>query len=467
MSDAASSEFVFEEPPGGPYAAGDLVSDKYRLEAPIGFGGMGTVWRAHNELLDAPVALKLIRRDARWSWSSERLLREARATASLRHPAIVRVFDFGTTTHGDPFIAMELLRGESLRDLLDRDTSLPAVSAVRHLLPILAALGCAHARGIVHRDLKPENIYLAHDDTGSVQPKVVDFGIAKFDGGLSRLTTAGVLLGSPAYMSPEQALGEAGIDQRVDVWSLAVVLYEVIAGHPPWEAPSCPALLRAIVDDDVPSLIGIGGVDATLWAIIEVGLAKKRDDRWASSRDFGRALAGWLSSRSIADDVSGSSLMTHWLEGEAPPPLKSVPLTCSKDTKDRALAVETASRPISPLVRRAKRIAGLVAPVAASIFLLGVGSRSSSAPTAAARPDVVSMQDATPRQVAVPEQAKEMAKGSAITATATQVAPIAQIELPANLRPPPARQPPRRAKPPASSEPIVPKESARSMDFGF
>jgi serine/threonine-protein kinase len=268
-------------------------------------------------------------------------------------------------------------------------------------------------------------------------------------------------------MSPEQALGEEGIDLRVDVWSLAVVLYEAIAGHPPWEAPSCPALLRAIVDDDAPSLMGIGGVDATLWAIIEIGLAKKRDNRWASSRDFGRALAGWLSSHAIADDVSGTSLMTHWLDGDALSSMKSVPLTCSKDTRDRAAVVETAMQPISLLARRAKNILGLVAPVAASILLLGVGSRSSSAPSATARPAVVSMQDVAPRPLEVADQAKEMAKGPAITATATRAAPLAEIDLSANGRPPPTRRPPTRAKPSASSEPIVPKGSARSMDFGF
>ena len=170
-----------------------------------------------------------------------------------------------STTSASPnrvilFLAMELLQGESLRDLLDREHLLLASQAVRLLLPILAGLTCAHARGIVHRDLKPDNIFLARDDAGCVEPKIVDFGIAKFEGVTSHLTAVGVLLGSPSYMSPEQALGQEE-DMRADVWAIAVVLYEAISGRVPWDAPSCPALLRAIVDDLPSSLVGIGGVD--------------------------------------------------------------------------------------------------------------------------------------------------------------------------------------------------------------
>src|SRR4029079_15071843 len=134
------------------------------------------------------LALKLLRSNAPNSGSAERLLLEAKAAASLCHPAIVRVFDFGITEQGDPFLAMELLQGESLRDLLEREHLLPAAQVVRMLLPILAGLTCAHARGIVHRDLKPDNIFLARDDAGRVEPKIVDFGIAKFEGVASHLT---------------------------------------------------------------------------------------------------------------------------------------------------------------------------------------------------------------------------------------------------------------------------------------
>ena len=323
------------------YVAGDRISDKYRLETPLGFGAMGMLWRAHNEALDAPVALKLIRRDARWSWSAERLLREARVMASLRHSAIVRVFDYGMTSRRDPFIVMELLQGETLRDLLDREKALSAVEATRLLLPILEGLDCVHARGIVHRDLKPENIFLSRDDRGRIQPKLLDFGIARLQETSPRLTTGGVLLGSPSYMSPEQAEGEERVDARIDVWAAAVVLYEMIAGHEPWDAANCPALLRAIAHDDPPSIKGRGGVDAPLWSILELGLAKKRDDRWSSCRDFGWALASWLAARSIVDDVSGTSLANGWL-AEPPHPAQTTGALSKLDLDDMPPAATSA-----------------------------------------------------------------------------------------------------------------------------
>jgi len=142
-----------------------------------------------------------------------------------------------------PATLSEAVQGETLRDLLERERLLPATQVVRTLLPILAGLTCAHARGIVHRDLKPDNIFLARDDAGCVEPKIVDFGIAKLEGATSHLTAVGVFVGSPSYMSPERALGYEE-DMRADVWAIAVVLYEAISGRVPWEGPSRPALLR-------------------------------------------------------------------------------------------------------------------------------------------------------------------------------------------------------------------------------
>ena len=150
------------------------------------------------------------------------------------------------------------------------------------LLPDLAGLSCAHARGIVHRDLKPDNIFLARDDSGCIEPRS-STSASPGSRATSRLTTAGVILGSPSYMSPEQAMGDEDVDMRADVWAITVVLYEAIAGKLPWEAPNCPALLRAIVDDPPSSLIGLAESILELWAIIELGLGKRREDRWSST----------------------------------------------------------------------------------------------------------------------------------------------------------------------------------------
>lgn len=163
----------------GPYKPGEVIADKYRLDAVLGRGGMGTVWRARNLTLDVDVAVKLIRREAASDTSAERLLVEARAAARIRHPSIVSVFDFGRTSSGDPFIVMEVVEGESLANLLDRKVRLDALTACKTLLPIAHALAAVHRRGIVHRDLKPENIILAQADPGVVTPKLVDFGVAK------------------------------------------------------------------------------------------------------------------------------------------------------------------------------------------------------------------------------------------------------------------------------------------------
>src|SRR6185437_2465948 len=153
------------------------------------------------------VAIKVVPPDAISAETSERLLREARAAASLGHPSIVRVFDFVTTEQGEPFLVMELLEGGSLATLLNERQRLPATTAVRLMLPVLGALASAHARGIVHRDVKPDNVMLVPGEGDQLVPKLVDFGIVKLQGAEATLTDKGTLLGSPAYMSPEQARG--------------------------------------------------------------------------------------------------------------------------------------------------------------------------------------------------------------------------------------------------------------------
>jgi serine/threonine-protein kinase len=442
------------------YGTGDRIADKYRLETPLGFGAMGMLWNAHNELLDAPVALKLIRQDARWSWSSTRLLREAKAMASVRHPAIVRVFDYGATSRGDPFIAMELLHGETLRELLDRETSLSAIEAVRLLLPILDGLACVHARGIVHRDLKPENVFMSHDDGGRLQPKLLDFGIAKLASSTSSLTTGGVLLGSPSYMSSEQASGEKAIDHRVDVWGAAVVLYEMIAGQVPWDGTNCPALLRAIVDEDAPSIVGVGGVDAHLWSILELGLAKNREDRWSSCRDFGWALAQWLTSHSVVDDASGASLANSWLlQGPTP-------LTRQRGHLRRA-ALRVKKRVVRGICSNTFRWAAipvfLVVSLAVAMVIFGLAPRSENAASVAATGPLVSVQ---------PAASLEAANAGAGELTAAPTAPATEppIEKVINVRPRSHELVEVRPKPPSSStQPSadLPPGSARAMNFGF
>jgi len=306
---------------GFSYAPGDIVAGKYALEELLGEGGMGAVFRARNTTLDMPVALKLIRADLDRELLSGRLLQEARAAAKLAHPAIVRVFDVGKTALGDPFIVMELLEGESLAKVLDREGRLSSARAVQLLLPIADALSVAHAKGFVHRDVKPDNVFIANDDEGQLQPKLVDFGIVKNerqeqDG---HLTQVGAIVGSPDYMSPEQARGLENIDLRSDVWSFSVVLYEAITGVAPFEAPNYNSLLRMIVETDPPTLRERHAADDELSQIVQRGLSKHPDDRFASMGLMGKALARWLNAQGISRDACGVSLEARWLSRSTDP----------------------------------------------------------------------------------------------------------------------------------------------------
>ena len=296
------------------YGVGTVIAAKYRLESLLGEGGMGSVWRAFNIQLEAPVAIKVIRGDVDRELS-ERLRQEARAAAKLGHAAIVRVFDVGESEFGDPFIVMELLSGQSLGALLGAEQRLPAARAVQLLLPVVDALSVAHAKGIIHCDLKPDNVFIAVDN-GQTQPKLVDFGIVKMsdrqlDG---KITQEGIVIGSPQYMSPEQARGREDLDYRTDIWSLCVVLYEAVSGHVPFTSPNYNAVLSSIQIDDPPSLAELlAGGNSGLWRIIQSGLAKEPAERFQSMAELGQTLATWLVSQGVLEDACGTSLEAKWL----------------------------------------------------------------------------------------------------------------------------------------------------------
>jgi len=307
--------------PDTPYRVGDLIAGKYRLEELLGEGGMGTVWRAINLQLEAPVALKLIRTELDRASLARRLKQEARAAAKLGHPAIVRVFDVGDSDLGDPYIVMELLSGRTLGRLLATEQRLSAVQGVQLLLPVADALMTAHAKGIVHRDLKPDNVFLAYEGE-QLQPKLLDFGIAKLadEGGQNlRLTQTGAVLGSPEYMSPEQARGQDNIDHRTDIWSFCVVLYETLSGVSPFTGANYNSLLRSIVEDEPQSLIDFLAADPPLWEIVQRGLSKQADRRYQTMGELGKALAGWLIDQGISEDASGVSLDSKWISRSSTP----------------------------------------------------------------------------------------------------------------------------------------------------
>lgn len=293
----------------------NLFDGTYELTSLMGQGSMGEVWRARNVNLDKEVAIKLVKLEGGDPSADVRLRNEARLAAKMNHPNVVGVYDAGVAGDGRYYLVMELLEGHDLRQILDRQQTLPAVEAVQILLPVLAGLDCAHRRSIVHRDIKPDNIFLASSE-GSTVPKLVDFGIAlgRDLPSAVRTTRTGVFLGTPLYMAPEQVAGALDLDERADIWAVATVLYELISGRVPFASDELRVLFSSITCAEVPP-IDESLCDAELAAILMRGLAKNPKERWSSARDMARALVAWLTARGVTEDVSGDSLEKTWISG--------------------------------------------------------------------------------------------------------------------------------------------------------
>ncbi len=276
------------------FRIGSILDGRYRLIRPLGEGGMGLVWVAEQLALKRMVAVKSLRfagEDLR-----DRLQREALALASVHHPAVVQVYDYGETREGGPFVVMELVEGESLAARLARTGAMPAEEAVALSIPLLEGLSAAHQAGIIHRDIKPSNVLLAVGPAG-VTPKLLDFGIALVErSGDPRLTRDGGLLGTPAYMAPEQVRGQTA-DERTDVWGVGTLLYELIAGEPPFLSDDIIAVLRRVVEQPPAYPRSARGMNGRLWAILMAALRKSPAERTPSALALRDALAGWLDAR--------------------------------------------------------------------------------------------------------------------------------------------------------------------------
>ena len=277
--------------------AGDLVAGKYRIERVLGEGGMGVVIAATHLQLGQRVAIKLMRREVINDEAVERFLREARALVRLRSQHVARVIDVGETSDGVPFMVMEYLEGSDLSDVVHQRGKLPVKDAVEYLLHACEAIAEAHAAGIIHRDLKPANLFLTRAPDGSDSIKVLDFGISKSieaDEGpyAKKLTATTTVIGSPAYMSPEQMRSARDADARSDIWSLGVILYELLAGVIPFDGATYPDLVLA-VNMQTPAAFSTYRLDvpAALEAATFRCFEKKRDDRFASVADLAEAIA--------------------------------------------------------------------------------------------------------------------------------------------------------------------------------
>ena len=292
-------------------APGDVIGGKYRIIRLIGDGGMGTVYEAHHEFLETTVALKFLHTElAKRAGLGSRFLQEARVSARIRSPHVTHVTDVDQTADGSPYLVMELLHGEPLQQLMDRRGKLPPEQAVDFALQILSGLESAHAIGVVHRDLKPDNVFIV-PATGGPLLKLIDFGIAKlrasteFQKGLTR---AGVIMGTPEYMAPEQLFAAENVDHRADLYSLGVMLFEMLAGRRPADGDDVETIVASVVSGNVRHLANLEpGLAPGLIGVVECALSADREARFASALDMRLALAPFAGALSHAGRLAASS----------------------------------------------------------------------------------------------------------------------------------------------------------------
>jgi len=379
---------------------------------------MGEVFAAIDTQTGEQVAVKVLHRADSSARGIERLLREANAAGRVQHPAVVRVFEAGVDeVNGLAYIAQELLVGETLHALVARRGRLVPAEAVALLSPVVDALAAAHAVGVVHRDLKPENIFLERD--GEVmRPRVIDFGIARFvacdDAPAAQLTTTGAVLGTPLYMSPEQARGAADVDEQTDVWAIGIVLYELLTGATPFVRATPHATLAAILLDPVVSpRTSAPEVPEPLAAVVLRALARNRVERYGSMHELAEALRG-------ASLVSTTAA--------------ALPAVVAQPSPARAVAPPAVLERPSSAVAPRRRVAG---------FLLG-GVAVSALVAAVVGPRLV---PAAPRPSPVP----------AVTAVSTPVPASFASVNPAPVVPqtPPAEPLPRAALPTVPDASVV------------
>jgi serine/threonine-protein kinase len=379
-----------------PLSTGIVLSDRYRLESPLGAGATATVWRARDIELGRPVAVKVLGDDGVDPELASRFLREGRILGRLTHPNIVPVLAAGEDD-GRPYLVMALVEGTSLRERLDAgpmsiDDSLDVVTAVA------AGLADAHRNGVIHRDVKPANIVCGDDG----RPRLVDFGIARASD-LTTMTRADVVMGTAAYLAPEQALGETP-GPASDVYSLGCVLYEALAGEPPFSGESAVAVAYRHVHDPVPMPSDqrpeIGGA---LDAIVARCLTKRPEDRYPDAAALESALVRLRS----GDDAEATGALTV-VNAPLADATAVLPITA-------AAAMAEPRRHRLGSHRRSIAVAGAIAAALLAILLVGAASDSggsSSTPTSVATATTVAPPTTTaPVTVAVTAPARSGAKG--------------------------------------------------------
>jgi serine/threonine-protein kinase len=450
-----------------------VLSGKYRLERELGRGGMGSVWLAEHLTLRSPVAIKLI--DPGIAENPEalsRFLREAQAAASLRSPHVVQILDHGVDG-GVPFIVMELLEGESLAARIERSGRLSPAETALIMTQVARAITRAHEAGIIHRDLKPDNIYLVQNDEEEVA-KVLDFGVAKASshgmGAASGATRTGSVLGTPYYMSPEQAEGAKNIDGRSDLWSLGVIAWECLLGSRPFDAETLGGLLLAICARDMPVPSTAGPVPPGFDAWFARACSRNVTSRFSTAKELAAELRLICSGASAhADYATGPVSNGHGPAVQASSlPLASTNLSMSSSHE---LAKKKSALPL---------VLGIAAVLAAVGGGVAFALRSPSAETVeSSAPALVSPPAATPTVAppVVPAAAPEAAKPEPSSLASSSAAPGSAPPAPAHVvvrprvgaaAPRPVKDKPAAASPaPAAAPAPQPSQRAPRVNLGI
>ncbi len=303
---------------------GSRIADKYQLDAILGRGGMGVVYKGTHVWTGRPVAVKVMGPEyAEDEHMAKRFLREARSAAALSHPNVVDVLDMGRDVDGSVYLVLEHLSGHSLGDRLDEVRRIAVDETLAVLFPVMDALTEAHSKGIVHRDLKPDNIFLSIDAKGVVVPKLLDFGVAKvLRGGGTAATQTGTVLGTPHYMSPEQARGSTNVGPASDVWALGVVMVQCLSGKLLYDTEELLTTLSAIASGPDP-VIDLPDVHPAIRRTLERALRKDVKERFRDMEAFG------LSMR-LAAHAAGISVRPELL-----PRVRSVPPATPSERQER------------------------------------------------------------------------------------------------------------------------------------
>jgi serine/threonine-protein kinase len=444
-------------------SSGTLLGGRYRLRGKLGAGGMGVVYEAWQEDLSRSVAVKLM--TGADPESLLRFQREARAAASLGHPHIVQIFDFQSGTD-PPFLVMELVAGQSLRDLVRSAGPLEEDRAARLAVQLLSALEAAHQAGILHRDVKPANVLVTTSPTMGEIAKVLDFGIAKLEGpNAAPITRHGSVLGTLAYMSPEQARGEP-LDGRSDVYSLASTIFFACTGERALPASSSEELLTALVEGRTRRLAEARpGLDPVFASIVERGLQPVRDARFRSAQEMADLLSQWLERRGALGALRSSSPVSAAGSVVASVPGSPLALSHGPVTAVAPASRETAvlGPPAPPRQRASGALlgagfalglgvvaAGVLAAAAAGYYFLvhetepGVPSAAPSAPDVAVpgssaapvAPSVTGAQPPTSKPKASPQRAAAAATATAPAAAEPTAAPTATPSAEPAAKPP-------------------------------